>query len=66
MGLLIFIFALALAISFAILMFATRPAPQSKSMQQRLITIQQPLNMQRADAGARSCRRSSSATTQSG
>jgi tight adherence protein B len=48
MGLLIFLFLFALVLSFAILMLATRPAPPSKSMQQRLITIQQPLHVQRS------------------
>jgi tight adherence protein B len=53
MGLHILIFVLALALSFTILMLATRPAPPSKSMQQRLVTIRQPVRFQKADtAGA--------------
>jgi tight adherence protein B len=53
MGLLTLIFGLTLGLSFIIFMLATRlPAP-SKSMQQRLITIQQPVRSQKADrAGA--------------
>ena len=53
MGLLILIFGIALTLSFTILMLATSAAPQSKSMQQRLITIQQPVRSQKSDiAGA--------------
>jgi tight adherence protein B len=53
MGLLILIFGLALALSFTVLMLATRPATPSKSMQERLVTIQQPVRSRKADtAGA--------------
>ena len=49
MGLLLLIFGLALGLSFTILMLATRAVPQSKSMQQRLITIEQPARSQKSD-----------------
>ena len=49
----IFTFVLALAISFAILMFASRNPATSKSMQQRLAEIAQPVHTHReADAEA--------------
>jgi tight adherence protein B len=48
MGLLILIFGLALSLSFVILMLAMRAAPPSKSMQERLITIQQPVRSQKS------------------
>jgi tight adherence protein B len=53
MGLLLLIFGLALGLSFTIFMLATRAAPPSKSMQERLITIQQPTRSRKEDtAGA--------------
>jgi tight adherence protein B len=50
MGLLIFTFGLALGLSFTILMLATRLAAPSKSMRERLITIQQPVRSMKSDA----------------
>jgi tight adherence protein B len=53
MGLLVLIFGLALGISFTILMLATRAASPSKSMQERLVTIRQPVRARKSDtAGA--------------
>ena len=47
------LFGLALGISFTIFMLASRPAASSKSMRERLITIQQPVRSEKADvAGA--------------
>jgi len=47
------LFGLALVISFTIFMLASRPAGSSKSMRERLITIQQPVRSEKADtAGA--------------
>lgn len=46
---LILIFALTLGSTFTILMLATRATPPSKSMQRRLITIQQPVRSQKSD-----------------
>ena len=49
MSLPVFIFALALVLSFTILMLATRPAKASKSMQERLSTIENPVRSAKAD-----------------
>jgi len=49
MALLIFVFGAALGTSFTILMLAMRPAPPSKSMRERLISIQQPVQSHGAD-----------------
>jgi tight adherence protein B len=49
MGLLVFVFGLALGLSFAILMFATRAVPPSKSMQRRLINIRQPVSSRKSN-----------------
>jgi tight adherence protein B len=47
------LFGLALGISFTIFMLASRPGGASKSMRERLITIQQPVRSEKADvAGA--------------
>jgi tight adherence protein B len=44
------LFGLALVISFTIFMMASRPSGASKSMRERLITIQQPVRSEKADA----------------
>ncbi len=49
MGLLLFIFALTLGLSLPILLLATRNAPPSKSMQERLTIIREPARSQRED-----------------
>jgi tight adherence protein B len=53
MAVLLFTFGVALALSFTILMLATQTAAPSKSMQERLITIRQPVRQDGPDtAGA--------------